>query len=97
MSEQNKAPAQHSWGLVDNPDLIDEVYAPDAVWHEPDRDFQGPEEARQFVIMYKTAFPEMNVTVDDAIAEGAKVVTRVTIRGTHQGEIEEFGLPLAGR
>jgi len=27
------------------------------------------------------------------IAEGEKVVTRWTIRGTHQGEIEEFGDP----
>jgi predicted ester cyclase len=43
--------------------------------------------------MYKTAFPDLNVTVEDVIAEGDKVVTRVTLRGTHQGEIEEFGPP----
>ena len=30
------------------------------------------------------------------IAEGDKVVTRVRLRGTHQGEIEEFG-PATGR
>ena len=35
----------------------------------------------------------MNVTVEDVIAEGDKVVTRVTLRGTHQGETEEFGPP----
>jgi len=38
--------------------------------------------------MYKTAFPELHPTVEDPIAEGDKVVTRVTMRGTHQGEIE---------
>jgi predicted ester cyclase len=27
------------------------------------------------------------------IAEGDKVVTRYTVRGTHQGEMEEFGPP----
>ena len=43
--------------------------------------------------MYKTAFPDLNATVEDVIAEGDKVVTRVTFRGTHQGEIEEFGPP----
>ncbi len=43
--------------------------------------------------MYKTAFPDLNATVEDVIAEGDKVVTRWTIRGTHQGEIEEFGPP----
>ena len=43
--------------------------------------------------MFKSAFPDLNATVEDVIAEGEKVVTRVTIRGTHQGEVEEFGPP----
>jgi steroid delta-isomerase-like uncharacterized protein len=93
MSEENKALARRAWEAVDNPDLLDEVYAADVVWHEPDRDIQGLEEAKQFVTMYKTAFPDMNVIVEDQIAEGDKVVTRVTLRGTHQGETEEFGPP----
>jgi steroid delta-isomerase-like uncharacterized protein len=93
VSEENKALARRAWEVVDNSDLIDEVYAPNVVWHEPDQDIQGTEQAKQFVSMYKTAFPDLNVTVEDVIAEGDKVVTRVTIRGTHQGEIEEFGPP----
>jgi predicted ester cyclase len=51
------------------------------------------EEARQFISMFKSAFPDMSATIEDVIAEGDKVVTRVTIRGTHQGETEEFGPP----
>jgi steroid delta-isomerase-like uncharacterized protein len=43
--------------------------------------------------MFKTAFPDMSATVEDVVAEGEKVVTRVTLRGTHQGEVEEFGPP----
>jgi predicted ester cyclase len=35
----------------------------------------------------------MSATIEDVIAEGDKVVTRVTIRGTHQGETGEFGPP----
>lgn len=93
MSEDNKALARRSWEVVDNPDLIDEIYASDLVWHEPDQDVHGLEEARQFVTMYKTAFPDLNVTVEDVISEGDNAVTRYTIRGTHQGEIEEFGPP----
>jgi steroid delta-isomerase-like uncharacterized protein len=93
MSEENKALARRSWGIVDNPDLIDEVYAADLVWHEPDQDVRGLEEAKQFLAIYKTAFPDLHATVEDAIAEGDKVVTRWTVRGTHQGEIEEFGPP----
>jgi len=69
------------------------VYAADLVWHEPDQDVQGLEEAKQFYSMYLSAFPDLNATVEDVIAEDDKVVTRYTIRGTHQGEIEEFGPP----
>ena len=92
-SEKNKALALRSWEAVDNPDLIDEVYASDVVWHEPDRDIHGTQEAKQLISLYKTAFPDMSATVEDVIAEGDKVVTRVSIRGTHQGETEQFGPP----
>jgi steroid delta-isomerase-like uncharacterized protein len=93
MSEENKALAHRSWESVDNPDTLDEVYAPDVVWHQPEGDIQGLEEAEQFVAMITTAFPDMSVTVEDVIAEGEKVVTRVRFRGTHQGETEDFGPP----
>src|SRR3712207_4724448 len=93
MSEGNKALALRSWESVVNPDILDEVYAPNTVWHNPEGDIQGLEEAEQFVAMIKTAFPDMSTTVEDVIAEGEKVVTRVTIRGTHQGEVEEYGPP----
>ena len=93
MSEDNKALARRAWEAIDNPDLLEEVYAADVVWHEPDREIHGIEEAKQFVSMYRTAMPDVNVTVEDMIAEGDKVVTRVTLRGTHQGETEEFGPP----
>ena len=95
-AEENKALARRSWEAPDNLDILDEVYAPDFVWHEPDQEIRGYEEARQFITMYKTAFPDLSATVEDEIAEGDKVVTRWTIRGTHQGEIEEFG-PATGR
>ena len=95
MSEENKELARRSWEIVSewNPDLIEEFYPPDLVWHEPDQDIRGYEEARQFVSTFFDAFPDMNITVEDAIAEGDKAVTRYTIRGTHRGETEEFGPP----
>ena len=93
MSEENKALVLRSWEFLDNPDILEEVYVPDLVWHEPDQEVRGYEEAKQFVSMYKTAFPDLNVSVEDAIVQGDKVVTRYTVRGTHQGEIEEFGPP----
>jgi predicted ester cyclase len=97
MSEENKALALRSWESVENPGTLDEVYASDVVWHNPEGDIQGLEEAEQFVAMIKTAFPDMSATVEDVVAEGDKVVTRVTIRGTHQGEVEEYGPPTGRR
>jgi steroid delta-isomerase-like uncharacterized protein len=93
MSEENKALGRRAWELADNPDILEEVYSPDVVWHEPDQEIRGLEQAKNFVSAYKTAFPDLKITVEDVIAEGDKVVSRVTIRGTHQGETEEFGPP----
>ena len=94
-AEENKDLARRSWESVSerNPDLIEEFYPPDLVWHAPGQDIRGYEEARQFVSTFFDAFPDINITVEDAIAEGDKAVTRYTIRGTHRGETEEFGPP----
>jgi steroid delta-isomerase-like uncharacterized protein len=69
------------------------VLPPDFVWHEPDREIQGYEQAKQFVSSFLKGFPDINISVEDTIAEGDQVVSRYTIRGTHQGETEEFGPP----
>ena len=94
-TEEKKAQALRSWEIVNqrNPDLIEEIYPPDFVWHEPEGDIQGYEQAKQFVSTFFKAFPDISITVEDAIAEGDKVATRYTISGTHQGETEEFGPP----
>jgi steroid delta-isomerase-like uncharacterized protein len=97
-AEENKALARRSWELANqgNLDALEEVYAAEAVIHEPDRDLQSLQEAKQYVGIYFNAFPDLRFTVEDEMAEGDKVVTRWTGRGTHQGEIEEFG-PATGR
>jgi steroid delta-isomerase-like uncharacterized protein len=41
------------------------------------------------------AFPDLNMQVDQLIAEGSFVATRVTISGTQQGEW--LGVPASGR
>ena len=94
-AEENKDLARRSWESLSerNPDLIEEFYPPDLVWHAPNQDIRGYEEARQFVSTFFDAFPDINITLEDVIAEGDQAVTRYTIRGTHRGETEEFGPP----
>ena len=44
-----------------------------------------PQEANQFLGQYLNAFPDVKATVEDLVADGDKVVARVSYRGTHQG------------
>jgi predicted ester cyclase len=45
--------------------------------------------------MYRNAFPDIKLTIEEQIAEGDKVVTRTSGTGTHQGEL--FGTAPTGR
>jgi predicted ester cyclase len=42
---------------------------------------------RAFVSMYRSAFPDLRVPIEDLIAEGERVVTRWRAQGIHQGEL----------
>ena len=94
-AEQNKAIALRTSEIVNqrNPDLIEECYPPDFVWHGPDQDIRGYELAKQLSSTFLAAFPDAQITDEDVIAEGEKVVRRYTTHATHQGETEMFGPP----
>ena len=80
-----------------NLDRVDEVIAADYVDHFPlPPGFpSGLEGFKLFWRMVLSAFPDLRYTVDDVIADGDKVVVRVTSRATHQGEFQ--GIPPTGR
>ena len=89
MSEENKAIARRFWeeAWAGNLDVVDEIYATDFVFHSANTgDERGLEGVKRRITTYRTPFPDLQVIVEDQIAEGDKVVTRVTWRGTHQGE-----------
>lgn len=60
--------------------------------HEP---FHGPEGMKQFVTGLRTAFPDIQFTLEHQIAEGDKVACRFTSISTHQGEFA--GIPPTGK
>jgi len=73
-------------------ELIDQLVAPDAVNHDPAapaqmRELRGPEVFKRTVSMYRAAFPDVRITVDDVIAADDKVVLRWHSEGTHRGEL----------
>ena len=92
MSEENKEKARRFLQEAFNEGnlgVVDEIFASDYVLHDPasPEEVSGPEGIKQFVQMYRSAFPDTHITVEDQIAEGDEVVTRWTGRGTHQGEL----------
>jgi predicted ester cyclase len=50
----------------------------------------GPSGFRQIYSTYVTAFPDLHFTIEDIVAEGDKVVTCYTARGTHQGDLRSI-------
>jgi steroid delta-isomerase-like uncharacterized protein len=93
MSEQNKTLARRALEEVWNQgklSTIDELTASNATYHDanvPGGKFTGPEGVKQFVQIYRTAFPDVHITVNDQFAEGDKVATRWTATGTHKGQL----------
>ena len=96
MSEANKALVRREFEEMfiegGNLEAAVEIYSPDYVGHEPVfGDSHGVEGAREFAATYRDAFPDLEVTIEDQIAEGDKVVSRFRSRGTHDGDTEDLG------
>ena len=71
-----------------NMTVVDELIARNYIEHEgPVGQPSGIEGFKQFLAMVATAFPDLQVSIEDLIAEGDKVVARVTVRGTHKGTL----------
>ena len=97
-TEDNKALVRHFFEEVLNQGklaLIDELCAPDFVYHNASTTIRGREPYKQFLSMYLTAGPDLHFTIEDEVAEGDKVVTRYTTRGTHVGPF--MGIPPTGK
>jgi steroid delta-isomerase-like uncharacterized protein len=77
-------------------EVIDELCAPNFVDHDP-LPGTGPDRdgIHQFVKVVHSAFPDLETTVDDILAEGDEIAVRSTFRGTHEGEF--MGIPATGK
>lgn len=52
-------------------------------------------ELKEHIATMKAAFPGYQLAADDMVAEGDKVAVRVTVTGTHKGELA--GIPPTGK
>ena len=93
MSEQNKALVRRWFEEVWNKgrsEAIDEMFAADGIAHGLSDDaevpMQGPADFKPFHAAFRGAFPDVDIIVEDLIAEGDKVAARCSVRGKHTGD-----------
>jgi predicted ester cyclase len=98
VEEQNEALIQRllEEGDKRGVEVLDEFCAPDYKMYFPSN--AEPINLEEHKVLWQafiTAFPDLNHTIDEIIAEGDMVSTRETIRGTHKGEFQ--GIPPTGK
>ena len=69
--------------------VIDELIGPGYIGYDPSapEPIRGPAGAKTQIQQYIDGFSDGRITVDDQIAEGDKVASRWTARGTQTGEV----------
>ena len=86
-AEENKAVIRRAAQAASSRDFdaFDELMAPDVA-----------AQYKEGIAEFRRAFPDFRSTIEDQIAEGDKVVTRWTMRGTHREEFRGIA-PTGGR
>ena len=98
-TEQNKSIVrrwvEEGWNKR-NTALIDELFTSNFYQHETGPETVNSREAlKPFVAGYLSAFPDLQFTIEDLIAEGDKVVWRFTATGNNTGPF--MGGPVTGK
>jgi steroid delta-isomerase-like uncharacterized protein len=83
---------------IKNKDLVRRIY--EEMWNQGNINvakeiFAQPEDVEKFVNEFLSAFPNLQHTVEDMIAEGDQVVARFTAKGTHTGKWKQY--PASGK
>ena len=79
-----------------DPDVVDDYFAAEFVSHNNPPGFPpGVEGVKRFFSMFRDAFPDVEVEIDEIVVEGDRVAAATTFTGTHQGEL--MGVAPTGR
>jgi steroid delta-isomerase-like uncharacterized protein len=80
-----------------NTNVVDELAAADFVNHDSalPEPTVGPDAAKTSIQGYRAAFPDLRITIEDQIADGDRVVTRWSAKGTQEGDL--MGVAATGK
>src|SRR5262249_39807169 len=78
-------------------ELVDEIISPSHAIHDANivGSAIGPEAYKRQVTRFIKAFPDLRVSIEDAVTENEKLVVAWNLSGTHQGEF--MGVPATSR
>ena len=90
--EEAKALAESSLEIWNEGNLavVDELYDPDIIRHDcgQPEDMVGLDAFKDYVTLLRVSYPDFNVTIDELIVKGDKIVIRWTITGTNTGPLQ---------
>lgn len=80
--------AEEAWGNG-NFEVVDEYLADDFVSHTTalPEDVRGREAYKELIMMFRSAFPDLEISVLDTLVDGDEVAIRFASSGTHEGAI----------
>ena len=93
-TDQNKALYRRFIEKVFNEgqlEVIDDLLAPSYIFHDaPPGLSAGPEGVKRIASIFRKAFPDLEIAIEDQVAEGDMVCTRTILRGTHKGVLYDI-------
>jgi predicted ester cyclase len=87
-ADENKATLRRVYEAFSagEPAALDGLFAAEFVDHSAlPGQAPGLAGTKQTIALFRAAFPDLQIAVEDLVAEGDKVLARVTMRGTHRG------------
>ena len=77
-------------------DKLDSFLSPSYIYRDaPPGTPSGAEGIKQIVSMFRTAFPDLKITIEHQVADNDYVCSRTITRGTQKGDV--FGISATGK
>jgi predicted ester cyclase len=78
-----------------NPAIADEIFAPNFTARLPGAPILDREGWKTFLNMFRIGFPDLHLEAEDMVATDDRLIIRVILHGTHQGDFQ--GMAATGK